>query len=183
MKSIKEFSKYVPIIYKDRELNFLTFDELDKYCDILRSDFYNKYMDFSFKQDISFNKLEDILHNNILFNKMNTPNTYEVRLILKDTTNQHIVGGCVIFEKDDEAILELAYFILPEYQGHYEALEMLNRLIKVLGDSDIKFCKFRAITQDINIGSIKTLEKLSFNIDRTFIGKVTKNLVFERARM
>lgn len=183
MNSIKEISKCIPIIYRNRKLNFITLDDLDVYCDILRSDFYNKYMDFSFKHDITLSKLKGILYNNILFNKMNTPNTYEARLILKDIDNQHIIGGCTIFEKDAGTVLEIAYFILPEYQGHGEALEMLKVLLKVLSASNIKFTRFRAITQDINMGSVKILDKLSFNVIRTFNGKVTKNLVFERNRV
>jgi predicted acetyltransferase len=184
MQQIENLIKTLPIQYDNKELNLLKIKDINWYCDNCRKAYYNKYMDFNFSTDITEKKLREslyILVKQYIF-KVKTNN--EVRLILKDKCSNTIYGGCTIHERivDSKNYLELAYFIVEEYQNNGLASEMIKQLTDKLSRSSIKFNGFIAMIRSDNIASEKLLLSNGFHLLKEKQGKykINKEYIKER---
>jgi len=182
MNNIKQLASILPIVYDNRKLKLLSTSEIYDYSSELRSNYFNKYSDYNYKTDLPKSNLQSILFNFAVGYSLKLEYPGEARLILIDNANSRLIGGCTIFEKENNTVLELAYFIKPEYQHKGEALNMLRHVIQALRNSKINFYLFRAIIQDSNEASIKLVDKLGFKPGRTFKGVHTYNIVCELVR-
>lgn len=183
MVSFKELYNILPIRYNNRELDVINTNNLNDYIEIITSDFYNEFLDYDFRKDINKKILYNTLDNSVKLYKIKSDNVIDIRMLLKDTDTHKIVGGCSVIRKDKTSgILELAYFILPVYQGHNEAFKMLSKLLEVLEESSIDFKYTSAVVQDINVRSINLLEKLDFYVCDNIKGRHTLNKVYYRER-
>jgi len=176
MYNIKQLTNILPIVVNDLIIKLVSFEDIDWYIHNCRKPYFEKYLDFKFSTDISYDKLEVSLYNLVKSYKLKKVEYGEARLLLKDCIG-NIVGGCTIFEKDKDT-LELAYFIVPEYHRKGIAYIMIKKVLKALCESEIKFNKIIVTIQSDNIASINLITKLGFIITSSFIGKYTNNYVY-----
>lgn len=182
MKCIKEISNIIPISYNDKEIIFLSSEYLNKYLNILTSPWYNRYMDFSFINDISRRNLRRSL--TVLINSYSEliPNTYEVRLLLINKYTKAVIGGCSLNEHEQSNTIEISYFVLPEFQHMGIAKEMIGKVIDTLRSSSIQYKEIEAVVMQSNIASINMCNALGFKERERFIGKHTTNIRLGLAR-
>lgn len=183
MTSFKPLYNLLPIRYNNRELSIITIEDLNAYIDILTSNFYNEFLDYNFKKDISKENLYKALECSTKHYEIKSDKVIDVRLLLKDVDTHEIIGGCSVICKDKElGVLELSYFIMMEHQGHNEAYYMVDSLINMISKSDMKFNYISAVVQSINVRSIKLLGKLGFKLVNTVKGKHTLNNIYHKER-
>lgn len=175
MISIKEFSDILPIKCRYGELNFLSFDKLDWYVDNCRKDYYNEHLDFNFKSDITREDLYDTFYNLVIGQKLKEKSDKEARLVLKNEVND-CIGGALAYELQRNNVIELAYFVVPEYQHMGIAYDMLKSMIEALNKSKLKFRGFIATIQYDNVASINLVKKLGFRLLSEADGKYKKNI-------
>lgn len=182
MKSIKEISNIIPISYKDKEIIFLSSEYLNNYLNILTSPWYNRYMDFSFTNDISRKNLRRSLKVLIDGYSELIPNTYEVRLLLINKYTKTVIGGCSLNEHEPFNTIEISYFVLPEFQHMGIAKEMIGKLISTLRNSNIPYKEIEAVIMQSNTASINMCKALGFEERGRFLGKHTTNIRLGLAR-
>lgn len=160
MVNIKALSNILSITYDNKQLTLLDIKELEWYVDNCRQNYFNTYLDFDFARDIKAESLKTLLYDIVIGYKLQIASDSEARFVLKDTDIDRIVAGCTLKEQKDT--LELAYWVLPEFQGNHIAHDMLHNLIKATSQSQMKFTRFRATIQDRNVISKKLVEGLRF---------------------
>ena len=179
MKDIDNMCKILPIVYDDKTLKLLSLRYMDEYIDILVSDEYNSFKDESFKTDIRLDKVQQKIYNIILSFRFKIPNPEAARLILLDK-HENIIGCCSVLE--NENVLDIAYFIKPEYRHRNEGYTMVKNLINNLKLSALQFDKFRLTIQEINTKSINLAKRIGFNEVNRIKGRYYTNLIMELGR-
>lgn len=182
MIHINELKEILPISYGCKKLDLITDDDLDWYIDNCRSAYYEKYLDFKFSKDIQYDKLKCSITNMVNSYKANLSTRCEARLVLRDKLTNSIYGGCTVYEDNEHDNIELAYWVLPEYQGKGICKQMLNEVLNKLNKSDIPFNIFIAVIREDNISSIKLAEVCGFSKLKVYNGKYCKNIVYYKAR-
>lgn len=177
MFNFKDFCNILPIVFDDKILNFITFEDIDWYSDNCRKPYYEKYLDFKFSKDIKQDKFKEILYNLIVGYKLKIGELIDLRLLLKNS-NGTIIGGCTVFNKRGTNDIELAYFILPEYQHNGYAKVMINNLMYAITKSDIKFDKFILQIREDNKASINLAKNLGFKKLHEVKGKYKTNIIY-----
>lgn len=182
MKNIAELLKILPIRYDNKKLSLITYKDINWYYNNCIQPYYNEYLDFDFANDVTEERFKAILKNLVVGYK-NKLSTYgEARMLLKDENN-NIIAGCSFIERIDD--IEIAYFVLPNYQHQGIAYEMLDKFISTLSKSNFPYKRIISVVREDNIQSIKLMEKLGFKLERIDDGKKKKNNVFilERDRL
>lgn len=179
MKNIAELRKTLPIIYNNRKLRMVSFNDIDWYITNTLQPYYEEYIDCKFSS-VPRKKLEMQLYNRIKGYVCRVKNSDEARLLLCDCNTNEIIGGITLFEKDEN--IEIAYFILPKHQGKNEAYNMLKNSINKLNKSNMKFKNITAVIREDNTKSIKLIEKLGFRRIDSVKGKYKNNIVYIKER-
>ena len=177
MIHIKELIDILPIYCGNKELNLLTFDDMNWYIKNCKKPYYEEFLDFKFSTDIQDNKLRESIYNMIISYKLKIGSGYEARLLLKDTNTNTIYGGCTLFERNGFKDLEIAYFIVPKYQGTNLGTEMLNKLCLELKKSSVPFEKIVLTIRYDNKASLKMADKVGFKYLNEVDGKYKKNII------
>ena len=177
MHNISKIYDILPIKCGDKELDFLTYDDINSYSKILKSKYYNRYLDKTF-DDYSLNKVKKGL--TILVNSYNTlsDDDLQVKLLLKK--NNLIYGGVTLEEnlKDIGVEITLGYWIAEKYQGQGLGTEMIKELIKGLETSEINIRKIICVVQKSNKASARLLEKANFKMASSYESVKDINLVY-----
>lgn len=186
MYSINKLYKLLPIKVKDRKLNFLTVEDIDKYSKILKSEYYNQYIDSDYN-DYPISKIRTgltILANNY---SMLIKDDLEVKLLLKDITGSNtIYGGVTIREVRKTTLgskvtyIELGYWVNEKYTGQGICTDMLTELISKLKASDMNITYIKCVVQKINHKSSHILKKLGFNKENEYIGAKCTNEIYTK---
>lgn len=177
MIHINELNNILPISCEDKNLNLLTFDDMEWYIKNCKKPYYEEFLDFKFSSDIQDNKLREVIYNMIVGYKLKISSGYEARLLLKDKDNSIIYGGCTIFEKNNFNDIEVAYFILPKYQGKNLGTLMLRNICIALKNSTIPFKKITLTIRYDNKASLKVAQKVGFKYLTEVEGKYRKNII------
>ena len=177
MIHIKELISILPINCRNGELNLLTFDDMEWYIKNCKKPYYEEFLDFKFSTDIHDNKLRESIYNMIISYKLKIGSGYEARLLLKDTKTNTVYGGCTVFERNGFKDLEVAYFILPKYQGNNLGTEMLSKVCSALKNSNIPFEKILLTIRYDNKASLKVADKVGFKYLSEVDGKYKKNII------
>ena len=174
---INELNNILPIVYDGKRIEFLSLDDLNKYVNNCRLEYYNEFMDFNFKADVTKRKLTNIIYDIVIVQKIKEKSRYEARLVLKDIKKNKIIGGCTIFEKVVADTIELAYFIVPEYQHRGLGAEMLSNIMSAMKESDIAFNKLVVTIRYDNVRSLQLVKNLGFKELAVENGKYKKNII------
>ena len=150
-------------------VKLISYDILEEYIDILRSDFYNEFLDFKFNSDVSEEKLLDILNTKVEQYTKNDLNTREFRFIILNSKKQ-IIAGFTLYVNDKDikeqqlrkGDLEIAYFVMPEHQRKGIASNMLHRILSKLTYLGYGSRTILAHVQYKNNKSLNMLKKLQF---------------------
>ena len=177
MIHIKELIDILPVKCKNGSLNILTFDDMDWYIRNCKQHYYEEYLDFKFSSDITDSKLREAIYNMIIGYKLKIPSRYEARLLLKDKSYGVIYGGCTVFERNNTSEIEVAYFILPEYQGNNIGTDILKNICIVLKKSLVPFEKIILTIRYDNKASIRVAEKVGFKLLSEVQGKYKRNII------
>lgn len=177
MIHINELNNILPISCEDKNLNLLTFDDMEWYIKNCKKPYYEEFLDFKFSSDIQDNKLREVIYNMIVGYKLKISSGYEARLLLKDKDNSIIYGGCTIFEKNNFNDIEVAYFILPKHQGKNLGTLMLRNICIALKNSTIPFKKITLTIRYDNKASLKVAQKVGFKYLTEVEGKYRKNII------
>ena len=177
MIHINELNNILPISCEDKNLNLLTFDDMEWYIKNCKKTYYEEFLDFKFSSDIQDNKLREVIYNMIVGYKLKISSGYEARLLLKNKDNNIIYGGCTIFEKNNFNDIEVAYFILPKYQGKNLGTLMLKKICIALKNSTIPFKKITLTIRYDNKASLKVAQKVGFKYLAEVEGKYRKNII------
>lgn len=177
MIHIKELIDILPINCGDKKLSILTFDDMDWYIKNCKKPYYEEFLDFKFSSDITDSKLREAIYNMIIGYKLKINSRYEARLLLKDFKGKHIYGGCTVFEKNNTHDIEVAYFVLPKYQGKNLGTDILKSICWALKKSSIPFEKIVLTIRYDNKASIRVAEKAGFKYLTEVDGKYRKNII------
>lgn len=182
MDNSKIVYNMVPLMYSNKILNLLSYEDIDWYINNCREHYYEEYNDFKFSKDITKNKLKSLIYSLVTSYKLKDTNKYGSRMLLKDIKTKEIYGGCVVFNVNNDEDLELAYFILPKYASSGLATEMLLNLIYALNNTKSSYKKYILRIQSSNIASINVAEKCGFTERCKVKGKYTTNIIYELER-
>jgi RimJ/RimL family protein N-acetyltransferase len=178
MISIKKLSKILPIKYNGLTLDLLTLEDLDWYLKNLRSPYYEKYLDFKFSKDISSKELREAISNMIVSYQLKIESPCEARFLLKEDDTNTIIGGCTVFERNTHPdSVEIAYFIIPEYQNRNMGYHMVKNLCQAMNQTDMQFKKIEAVVRSDNAASINMLSNLGFREKCREHGKYRENII------
>lgn len=177
MIHIKELTDILPINCKSGSLNLLTFDDMNWYIKNCKQPYYEEFLDFKFSSDITDSKLREAIYNMIIGYKLKVTSRYEARLLLKDRDSNRIYGGCTIFERNNTSDIEIAYFVLPEYQGNNIGTDILKSTCKALKESELPFEKLLLTIRYDNKASIRVAEKAGFKFLSEVEGKYRRNII------
>ena len=162
-------------------------DILEEYIEIMRSDFYNEFLDFKFNKDITKKELVSLMKNKAKQYKNNDKAIREFRFIVLNS-EKHIIAGFTLFFKDNinelEKIsvgdMEIAYFVTPENQGQGIASRMLYRIFARLAYLGYGNRCVVVNVQSINNKSLNLLKKLNFKTIKKYRGKFGTNIQLTR---
>lgn len=168
-------------------VELISYDTLEEYINILRSDFYNEFLDFKFNSSISREKLLNLLNTKVEQYIKNDLNTREFRFIVLNSKRQIIAGFTLYINDKDIAEtqirtgdLEIAYFVMPEYQRKGIASNIIYRLIAKLKYLGYGSNIILAHVQYRNNKSLNMLKKLQFKRFNKYRGKFGVNLELRR---
>lgn len=178
MIAINSLCSLLPIDIKGKyQLRMLSFKDLDWYTHNCREPYYNKYLDFSFAKDVSLDKLQSVFYNLTVGYTIKATNVSEARLVLVDSNND-IIGGCTLFEKEYEKEYEIAYFIIPRFQNLGIGEAMVKGLLSHLKHDGFKFNSISAVVMSSNKASSGLLENIGFKLTSEYKGRRGVNKVY-----
>jgi RimJ/RimL family protein N-acetyltransferase len=160
---------------KNYKTKLLSYDILYEYVGILRSEFYNEYLDFKFYEEFTDSVLADIMLSRVNHYENNTEGTNEFRFVITDS-NERIIAGYTLYRDLNE--IELAYFVLPEFQGKGVAKNMIADIISKLQSIVCKGTILKVNIQSKNTKSIKLVEKCGFKKRKRYRGRFGYNIEF-----
>ena len=183
MKNIKSLCKVIPFEFNNYKIRLISFKDTDWYIDNCMKPYYEEFIDGRFSEH-SKGYIEECFYKIIRGYVCKVETVGEARLVLFDKNTNAIVGGVTLFERElnNEDVIELAYFILPEYQGKGISYIMLNNVIDVICKSTMKFSKLTAVIREDNEKSLGLIKKLGFKEVSRAKGKYKMNITFVRER-
>lgn len=187
MINIIEIKENFIVNYNELRIRLISNDILEEYISIMRSNFYNKYLDFNFSSDISKEKLLSLMKNKIEQYDNNSLSIREFRFVILNS-EKHIVAGFTLYVNDRDikerqirkGDLEIAYFVVPEYQRRGIASNIICRILGKLKYLGYGSSTILAHVQYRNNKSLNMLKKLHFKKFKKYRGKFGVNLELRR---
>lgn len=173
MTSIINLKEQFTVNNKEFYIKLIHCDIIEQYVDILRSDFYSEFLDFKFNRDISKEDLISSMNNKAEQYTKSNGSIKEYRFIVLNNKEQ-IVAGFTLYMSEKH--IELAYFVVPEYQRQGIAFNMLSRIIDKLSNIGYADKTLIANVQYNNIKSLNLLQKLQFVKYKKYRGKFGTNI-------
>lgn len=166
MNSIKEIVSMLPIRYNDKEIDVLKYNDINTYVNIIMSEYYRKYMGDN--QSLTREKVKEYIYNLVEVYELSLDINYEVRMLLKNSCNGNIIGGCYAIYNEDKKYIELSYFILKRYSGRNYCKEMVNYLITALDKTKLDHKYYKVNINSLNKASIKVVKDIGFVETNTY---------------
>lgn len=178
-KFIRDTRKHFPIRSSNYLITELTCSDKLWYCDQLVAPYFN--VNIVTKMDPNKDKVNAINFVNLYLKYVNASNQdcSQFRLVIRRISDNALVGGVTIFYKQSNKIIELGYWVLPEYQGLGIMSEVLTKVLSTLDDFlDISFQIHLEIFQNNSVQKILANRNKFFEISRKTIDNQPDIIVY-----
>ena len=133
-KFIRDTRQCFPVQSENYVIAELTSREKLWYCDQLVAPYFNSNILTKMTPEKDRKKARDFV--NLYLKYVNTIDTdcCQLRLVIRRISDGSLVGGITIFYRKSNKVIELGYWVLPEYQGLGIMSEVLTRILITLDE-------------------------------------------------
>lgn len=178
-KFIRDTRKHLPIQSANYLVTELTYKDKLWYCNQLVAPYFN--VNILTKMDPDKDRVNAIKFVSLYLKYVNALNQdcSQLRLIIRRISDDALVGGITIFYKQSNKIIELGYWVIPEYQGFGIMSEVLTKVLSTLDDFlDISFQIHLEIFQNNKVQKILANKNKFFEISRKAIDNQPDIIVY-----
>lgn len=166
-KFIRDTRQCFPVQSENYVIAELTSREKLWYCDQLVAPYFNSNILTKMTPEKDRKNARDFV--NLYLKYVNTIDTdcCQLRLVIRRISDGSLVGGITIFYRKNNKVIELGYWVLPEYQGLGIMSEVLTRILITLDEFlDISFAIHLEIFQNNRVSKILAIKNKFFEISR-----------------
>lgn len=166
-KFVRDTRQCFPVQSENYVIAELTSREKLWYCDQLVAPYFNSNILTKMTPEKDRKNARDFV--NLYLKYVNTIDTdcCQLRLVIRRISDGSLVGGITIFYKKNNKVIELGYWVLPEYQGLGIMSEVLTRILITLDEFlDISFAIHLEIFQNNRVSKILAIKNKFFEISR-----------------
>ena len=166
-KFVRDTRQCFPVQSENYVIAELTSREKLWYCDQLVAPYFNSNILTKMTTEKDRKNARDFV--NLYLKYVNTVDTdcYQLRLVIRRISDGSLVGGVTIFYRKNNKVIELGYWVLPEYQGLGIMSEVLTRILITLDEFlDISFAIHLEIFQNNKVSKILAIKNKFFEISR-----------------
>lgn len=166
-KFIRDTRQCFPVQSENYVIAELTSREKLWYCDQLVAPYFNSNILTKMTPEKDRKNARDFV--NLYLKYVNTIDTdcCQLRLVIRRISDGSLVGGITIFYRKSNKVIELGYWVLPEYQGLGIMGEVLTRILITLDEFlDISFAIHLEIFQNNRVSKILAIKNKFFEISR-----------------
>lgn len=166
-KFVRDTRQCFPVQSENYVIAELTSREKLWYCDQLVAPYFNSNILTKMTPEKDRKNARDFV--NLYLKYVNTIDTdcCQLRLVIRRISDGSLVGGITIFYRKSNKVIELGYWVLPEYQGLGIMSEVLTRILITLDEFlDISFAIHLEIFQNNRVSKILAIKNKFFEISR-----------------
>lgn len=166
-KFVRDTRQCFPVQSENYVIAELTSREKLWYCDQLVAPYFNSNILTKMTPEKDRKNARDFV--NLYLKYVNTIDTdcCQLRLVIRQISDGSLVGGITIFYRKNNKVIELGYWVLPEYQGLGIMSEVLTRILITLDEFlDISFAIHLEIFQNNRVSKILAIKNKFFEISR-----------------
>lgn len=166
-KFVRDIRQCFPVQSENYVIAELTSREKLWYCDQLVAPYFNSNILTKMTPEKDRKNARDFV--NLYLKYVNTIDTdcCQLRLVIRRISDGSLVGGITIFYRKNNKVIELGYWVLPEYQGLGIMSEVLTRILITLDEFlDISFAIHLEIFQNNRVSKILAIKNKFFEISR-----------------
>lgn len=166
-KFIRDTRECFPVQSENYVIAELTNREKLWYCEQLVAPYFNNNIITKMRPEKDKENAKDFV--NLYLKYVNTVGTdcYQLRLVIRRISDGSLVGGVTIFYRKNNKVIELGYWVLPEYQGLGIMSEVLTRILITLDEFlDTSFAIHLEIFQNNKVSKILAIKNKFFEISR-----------------
>lgn len=166
-KFIRDTRQCFPVQSENYVIAELTSREKLWYCDQLVAPYFNSNILTKMTPEKDRKNARDFV--NLYLKYVNTIDTdcCQLRLVIRRISDGSLVGGITIFYRKNNKVIELGYWVLPEYQGLGIMSEVLTRILITLDEFlDISFAIHLEIFQNNRVSKVLAIKNKFFEISR-----------------
>lgn len=166
-KFIRDTRECFPVQSENYVIAELTNREKLWYCEQLVAPYFNNNIITKMNPEKDKENAKDFI--NLYLKYVNTVDTdcYQLRLVIRRISDGSLVGGVTIFYRKNNKVIELGYWVLPEYQGLGIMSEVLTRILITLDEFlDTSFAIHLEIFQNNKVSKILAIKNKFFEISR-----------------
>lgn len=166
-KFIRDTRQCFPVQSENYVIAELTSREKLWYCDQLVAPYFNSNILTKMTPEKDRKNARDFV--NLYLKYVNTIDNdcCQLRLVIRRISDGSLVGGITIFYRKSNKVIELGYWVLPEYQGLGIMSEVLTRILITLDEFlDISFAIHLEIFQNNRVSKILAIKNNFFEISR-----------------
>lgn len=166
-KFVRDTRQCFPVQSENYVIAELTSREKLWYCDQLVAPYFNSNILTKMDPEKDRKNARDFV--NLYLKYVNTIDTdcCQLRLVIRRISDGSLVGGITIFYRKSNKVIELGYWVLPEYQGLGIMSEVLTRILITLDEFlDISFAIHLEIFQNNRVSKILAIKNKFFEISR-----------------
>lgn len=166
-KFIRDTRECFPVQSENYVIAELTSREKLWYCEQLVAPYFNSNILTKMEPEKDKENAKDFI--NLYLKYVNTADTdcYQLRLVIRRISDGSLVGGVTIFYRKNNKVIELGYWVLPEYQGLGIMSEVLTRILITLDEFlDTSFAIHLEIFQNNKVSKILAIKNKFFEISR-----------------
>lgn len=166
-KFVRDTRQCFPVQSENYVIAELTSGEKLWYCDQLVAPYFNSNILTKMTPEKDRKNARDFV--NLYLKYVNTIDTdcCQLRLVIRRISDGSLVGGITIFYRKNNKVIELGYWVLPEYQGLGIMSEVLTRILITLDEFlDISFAIHLEIFQNNRVSKILAIKNKFFEISR-----------------
>lgn len=166
-KFIRDTRQCFPVQSENYVIAELTSREKLWYCDQLVAPYFNSNILTKMTPEKDRKNARDFV--NLYLKYVNTIDTdcCQLRLVIRRISDGSLVGGITIFYRKSNKVIELGYWVLPEYQGLGIMSEVLTRILITLDEFlNISFAIHLEIFQNNRVSKILAIKNKFFEISR-----------------
>jgi len=162
-------------IREELTAEILRLKDINWYIDSIFRPFFYEYLEYKPNSDADKLKLKAVLVSLVNEYKINNLFKSDIRLVLK--LNGENVGGITLINSGDTPeYIEIAYWVLPEYQRRGICKDAIIKIMSALSNkyNDIKGFKLTILSN--NNASLKFADKLGFKEIQREVSTVNENI-------
>lgn len=166
-KFVRDTRECFPVQSENYVIAELTSREKLWYCDQLVAPYFNSNILTKMTPEKDRKNARDFV--NLYLKYVNTIDTdcCQLRLVIRRISDGSLVGGITIFYRKNNKVIELGYWVLPEYQGLGIMSEVLTRILITLDEFlDTSFAIHLEIFQNNRVSKILAIKNKFFEISR-----------------